>query len=392
MRLAGLYALERLAQDNPAQRQTIVDLLCAYLRIPYEPPRREPARRPTARPLGTSRPLLDSPSPTAGIGAAGAARAARRHRGLDGPGDGGGAGTAGPADRAGHPVPHLRTGTKDEPVDTFWSGMSLDLTGALLGPANLIGCRITAADLTGATFTGDAWFDRARFGLNAVFTGMRFAGEASFNGTRFDHHARFDRATFNGFARFEDTDFGGRAKFERAHFCSVAMFTTATFASNAWFHQARFEDRATFDKARFTREECSATRPARPPTVTKPKPSANGPQQRLGTGRPRPYPYQRHDRLRRSTCGPRVQTRQEKEVVTLTQHVVSGTGHPLLRIPCPKRRLLTTTDAARNHHLQSTNRNRTSPQGLASRRGLLAENFRPCWSACLSTGTPCSPS
>ncbi|WP_410672212.1 hypothetical protein [Amycolatopsis sp. cmx-4-68] len=29
-RLAGLYALERLAQDNPGQRQTIVDLLCAY--------------------------------------------------------------------------------------------------------------------------------------------------------------------------------------------------------------------------------------------------------------------------------------------------------------------------------------------------------------------------
>ncbi len=37
VRLAGLYALERLAQDNPAQRQTIVNVLCAYLRMPYEP-------------------------------------------------------------------------------------------------------------------------------------------------------------------------------------------------------------------------------------------------------------------------------------------------------------------------------------------------------------------
>src|SRR5205823_15025391 len=37
VRLAGLYALERLAQNNPTQRQTIVNLLCAYLRMPYDP-------------------------------------------------------------------------------------------------------------------------------------------------------------------------------------------------------------------------------------------------------------------------------------------------------------------------------------------------------------------
>jgi hypothetical protein len=31
VRLGGLYALERLAQDNMEQRQTIVDVVCAYL-------------------------------------------------------------------------------------------------------------------------------------------------------------------------------------------------------------------------------------------------------------------------------------------------------------------------------------------------------------------------
>lgn len=35
VRLGGLYALERLAQDNPNQRQTIVNVICAYLRMPY---------------------------------------------------------------------------------------------------------------------------------------------------------------------------------------------------------------------------------------------------------------------------------------------------------------------------------------------------------------------
>ena len=59
VRLAGLYALERLAQDNSNQRQTIVNVICAYLRMPYTPPRqrddkasriphyRSLARRPT---------------------------------------------------------------------------------------------------------------------------------------------------------------------------------------------------------------------------------------------------------------------------------------------------------------------------------------------------------
>jgi uncharacterized protein YjbI with pentapeptide repeats len=247
VRLAGLYALERLAQDNPAQRQTIVDLLCAYLRMPYEPPRREPVRRPS----GVSRPLLGSaarqrasvrlalPAPRADTPTGAATEAEQEHQ----------------VRRTAQAIlfRHLLVGTEEKPVDTFWSGINLDLTGAQLGPANLIRCRIVAADFTGATFSGDVWFSKARFGLNAVFTGVRFAGEASFSGARFDHDARFDGATFDRYARFDDADFGGPAMFERADFRSAAVFTGAKFASHAWFPAARFRDRAEFDKARFAR-------------------------------------------------------------------------------------------------------------------------------------------
>src|SRR5262249_42637144 len=38
VRLAGLYALERLGQDNPGLRQTVIDVMCAYLRMPHVPP------------------------------------------------------------------------------------------------------------------------------------------------------------------------------------------------------------------------------------------------------------------------------------------------------------------------------------------------------------------
>ncbi|MFE2473125.1 pentapeptide repeat-containing protein [Streptomyces mirabilis] len=37
VRLAGVYALTRLADDWTEQRQVCIDVLCAYLRMPYEP-------------------------------------------------------------------------------------------------------------------------------------------------------------------------------------------------------------------------------------------------------------------------------------------------------------------------------------------------------------------
>ncbi|MEH0445359.1 hypothetical protein QA811_17295 [Streptomyces sp. B21-102] len=37
VRLAGIYALSRLADEDSAQRETISKLLCGYLRIPYDP-------------------------------------------------------------------------------------------------------------------------------------------------------------------------------------------------------------------------------------------------------------------------------------------------------------------------------------------------------------------
>jgi hypothetical protein len=73
VRLAGLYALERLAHSNVEHRQTIVNVICAYLRMPYTPPPPSasargasfrspgPARRRQARTL-SARPLHAMPT------------------------------------------------------------------------------------------------------------------------------------------------------------------------------------------------------------------------------------------------------------------------------------------------------------------------------------------
>jgi hypothetical protein len=39
VRLAGLHAMAGLADDWKQNRQTCVDVLCAYLRLPYDPDR-----------------------------------------------------------------------------------------------------------------------------------------------------------------------------------------------------------------------------------------------------------------------------------------------------------------------------------------------------------------
>lgn len=128
VRLAGLYALERLAQGNRSQQQTIVNVLCAYLRMPYTPPADHP-------------PADDAPEPEH---ARFEQRTQERQVRLT-------------AQRI--LAIHLRPGTDpDHPIGTFWPGIGLDLTGATLVDFTLNRCHIKAAHFNGAKFIGSAWF------------------------------------------------------------------------------------------------------------------------------------------------------------------------------------------------------------------------------------------
>ncbi|MEU6268345.1 hypothetical protein [Saccharopolyspora shandongensis] len=52
VRLNGMYSLERLANNYPQLRQTIVNLICAYLRMPFEPPHGTGRKSMQSRRLG----------------------------------------------------------------------------------------------------------------------------------------------------------------------------------------------------------------------------------------------------------------------------------------------------------------------------------------------------
>jgi hypothetical protein len=172
VRFAGLYALERLAQGNPEHRQTIVNLLCAYLRMPFEPPSALPAR------------------------------------GLRGPRRGGAEAAQELEVRlAAQSVlaTHLRPGDdEDEPSDSFWSGMDVKLSGATLVNFRLARCSLRSVAFPGAVFVGAA-----------VFRGLTVTGTSDFRDTRFTGHADLrrvalgkDGGAFRGTAFEGGVDFG----------------------------------------------------------------------------------------------------------------------------------------------------------------------------------------
>ena len=188
VRVGALHTLEALGQDFPQQRTAIVNVLCAYLRMPADG---DGPVRVTARRILTV---------------------------------------------------HLRPGGPG-----FWPDMSLDLTGATLTDVDLSGCRVDGdlvldgtavhgvaklrrlivggalsmrhavvhdhiwlerSEFLGpvradfATFHGDTWFGEATFSAGASFVGTTFGGHAWFAGCTCRGAIDFGRALFRSSAGF----------------------------------------------------------------------------------------------------------------------------------------------------------------------------------------------
>jgi hypothetical protein len=65
VRLAGVYAMGELADDWQAGQQACIDVLCAYLRMPYTPPAESSDEQPPSQPR-TNGVGLRKPNPHAG--------------------------------------------------------------------------------------------------------------------------------------------------------------------------------------------------------------------------------------------------------------------------------------------------------------------------------------
>lgn len=158
VRLAGLYSLERLAQDYEPQRQTIVNVICAYLRMPFDPDAADPEVKQELQVRQTAERLL----------------------GL-----------------------HLRY-VEGEVNGAYWPNIDLDLVGAKLTKLKLVRCRIRSAVFHETEFFGLTSFRHTTFTSKADFNNAKFTGPVDFRNMTFENiGSSFIGATFDN-----ETDFG----------------------------------------------------------------------------------------------------------------------------------------------------------------------------------------
>jgi uncharacterized protein YjbI with pentapeptide repeats len=172
VRLGAVYAMAGLADDWEAGRRTCIDVLCAYLRMPYQADQATPGWKEGEREVRLS-----------------VISIIRRHLCLD-------------------PEIDARS----------WQGHDLDFTGATFD----------GADFSDAAFTGGTVsFKQANFiGGNTRFYGVKFAGA----------DVEFDEATFtDGRVSFNQSTFsGGDVSFDKATFDGSAVsFALVEFTGGA---------------------------------------------------------------------------------------------------------------------------------------------------------------
>jgi uncharacterized protein YjbI with pentapeptide repeats len=200
VRLAGVYAMAGLADDWPKHRQTCVDVLCAYLRMPYEP----------------------DPGENADAAERTAYQANREVR---------------------HTVIRVITAHLKDGAAVSWQGSDFDFSSAVFDGGSFANAEFSR---------GRVNFNYTRFSGGKVnFTSTTFSsgtvsfGHANFSSGQVDfRHASFSGGTvdFDG-ARFS----GGRVNFSYASFSGSTVNFSRDFADDAefsggevYFHFAEF--------------------------------------------------------------------------------------------------------------------------------------------------------
>ncbi|SCK26900.1 Uncharacterized low-complexity proteins [Streptomyces sp. ScaeMP-e48] len=226
VRLAGVYTLARLADDWEEQRQVCIDVLCAYLRMPYETDPEVTGYKEGEREVRLT-----------------IIRLVRDHL------------------RHAPESPHS------------WRGYDFDFTGATFDGGDFSGAVFTGGRVSfdDVVFSGGTvGFDDATFsGGEVSFTRATFSGgEVSFDGAAFSGgEVSFDGAMFSGsrvsFIRARYS--GGRVSFARAtFFLGTVTFRRAVFSGGTVSYTgAEFSGRGSlvrFNRAVFSGGEVSFTR------------------------------------------------------------------------------------------------------------------------------------
>lgn len=206
VRLAGVYAMASLADDWADHRQTCIDVLCAYLRMHFNP---------------------DPPDDMEKLATWHGERQVRQT------------------------VVRVITAHLRDSALTSWQGKDLDFTGAVFTDGDSFACACFSSGVTlfdHALFTsGNVSFSSAQFtGGSVSFDSAQFAGgRVIFDGALFfGQRVSFDRAKFTGsHVTFNSAEFAdGRVSFYHTHFTGGSTsFSGAAFTGGTiFFNETEF--------------------------------------------------------------------------------------------------------------------------------------------------------
>lgn len=165
VRLGAIYSLERIAQDHPGHRQTVVDVFCSYLRLPYS----------ASDDLGRWGDWDgERPVEVVDMHAEMEVRNTVEHMIWD----------------------HLSEPGKRDLPGKFWPGMSLDLSRTVLVDPLLRFLRVKDLKCEDMVVRGDADFRGLRAEGIAGFGGAVFRGKVNFSGSVFSGGFALLNSTF----------------------------------------------------------------------------------------------------------------------------------------------------------------------------------------------------
>ena len=241
-RLGGVHALVGLAdeylaneslsaEEKRAEGQRIVDVLCAYIRDPFELAFRYDE-------LSQNKPSQhgvygDNHQDFYMHKAELLAEAKVRQRALQ---------------EIHRRVRHFPQGDRRSYVEGLWSGFEYDFSNSVFfypvdmkdswyqNSVDFSGCTYYAsAEFSGSTYERSAYFCDSTYYDWVFFNNSTYCGEAQWSGSTYHDSARFNWSVYYGEVSFHDSVYGGSVFFDQSLYYDEALFYSSTYRGEAGF-------------------------------------------------------------------------------------------------------------------------------------------------------------
>ena len=246
-RLGAVHALVALAdeyltdqalqaEEKQTEGQRIIDVLCAYIRSPFELAfRYDELSQDKPNPHGSYR---ENHQEFSVHKAELLAEAKVRQRALQ---------------EIHRRVRHFPQGDRRSYVEGLWSGFEYDFSNSVFfypvdmkdswyqNSVDFSGCTYYAsAEFSGSTYERSAYFCDSTYYDWVFFNNSTYCGEAQWSGSTYHDSARFNWSVYYGEVSFHDSVYGGSVFFDQSLYYDEALFYSSIYRGEAGFDSSLY--------------------------------------------------------------------------------------------------------------------------------------------------------